>query len=483
MQTAQDLPHSFSRNIGKSRAVLLMMGNMIGVGIFIYPSLIASSLTHPIWFLTVWVLGGFIAITGALSSAELAVLFPEVGGDYVFLKNAYGKRCSFLYGFLTQFITFPGSIAIGLSLTVYYQGSSILGAWVRESALKIPVFGLDIHYFQLIALGILFLLTYLNQFGIGVSFILQKITTLTPLFALIAISSFIIFLVIKALTSNSFEEVSVFQKNLSLPLQTPDFLKLGSALVPVYWTFTGWNSPLTLGGEIRDPEKVIPKIMISGVFVVTTIYFLFALVFISVLPFEVIQDGKSDPYFLIGAHFLSVIAGGISQSLGLIPEMLSIIIALLVVGNVNSTMITGTRISVALSRDGLFWKQVGVLSSKRETPVFGFILQSSFAAAMILLVPKDSDLLNFSFISITILSVLTVLSIFVFRLREKEKKSLYRAFGYPLTPIIYAFFSIGIIVLVVLQYLDQKNYYVILGSAVSSLLGLLVFDIWKKFKR
>ncbi|MBE7413574.1 MAG: amino acid permease [Leptospiraceae bacterium] len=481
MQIQQNSPTPFTRNLGRNRAILIMIGNMIGVGIFIYPSLIASSLTHPIWFLTVWILGGFIAITGALSSAELAVLFPEVGGDYVFLKNAYGQRWSFLFGFLTQFITFPSSIAIGLSLTVYYQGLTIFGDWVRNTAFTIPGVQFNISYFQLIALGILIVLTYLNQFGLSVSIFLQKVTTLTPLFTLIAISSFILFLIFKALTVGS-SNVSMLQKNLNAPLRTPDILKLGSALVPVYWTFTGWNSPLTLGSEIRDPEKVIPKIMISGVFIVTIIYLLFAFVFISVLPFSTIQDGNNDPYFLIGKYFLSLVTD-ISHSLEIIPEILSIIILLLVIGNVNSSMITGTRIAVAMSRDGLFWEKIGIIHPKRNTPVYSFILQSFFASIMILFIPKDSDLLNFSFLSITFLSVLTVLSIFIFRLKGKEKQSLYKAFGYPITPIVYAFFSLGIIALVVIQYIHQSNYSVIFGSIICTFIGIIVFDIWKKFKK
>jgi basic amino acid/polyamine antiporter, APA family len=116
-----------------------MMGNMIGVGIFIYPVLISVHLPHPFWFVAIWMIGGLIALTGALSSAELGTFFPEAGGDYAYLRNAYGRRWAFLYGFLTFFITYPGSIAIGVGLTVHYQGESLFGPWVRDIFLKFPI--------------------------------------------------------------------------------------------------------------------------------------------------------------------------------------------------------------------------------------------------------------------------------------------------------------------------------------------------------
>ena len=132
-----------------------MMGNMIGIGIFVYPSLISSLLPHSIWFLLFWLFGGIIAISGALSSAELASVYPELGGDYAYLRNSYGRRWAFLYGFFTFFITFPGSIALGLSLSVHYQGAIILGDWVNTVCYSLPIFGFELHYYQVIVITLL----------------------------------------------------------------------------------------------------------------------------------------------------------------------------------------------------------------------------------------------------------------------------------------------------------------------------------------
>ena len=162
---------TFNRNIGLRKAILHMMGNMIGVGIFIYPVLISIHLPHPFWFVGIWILGGFIALTGALSSAELGTFFPEAGGDYAYLRNAYGKRWAFLYGFLTFFITYPGSIAIGVGLTVHYQGESLLGPWVRDVLFEISFLDLKFYNYQIVASLIIFFLTIINHYGILCSLI------------------------------------------------------------------------------------------------------------------------------------------------------------------------------------------------------------------------------------------------------------------------------------------------------------------------
>lgn len=462
-----------------------MMGNMVGAGIFIYPSLISSNLPHPIWFLAIWLIGGLIALTGALSSAELGAVFPEVGGDYAYLRNTYGIRWAFLYGFLTFFITFPGSIALGIGLTVHFQGATLFGAWIREVALQIPlgITTLNIEYSQFIAAAILLTMTCINHFGIHSSLRLQKIVTLLPLFFLVIIYSVAIGIIFWNWLFIIDSASEVLRNNFSMPFTHPTVSQLGMALVPVYWTFTGWNSPLTLGEEIENPHKIIPLAMICGPLLVTLLYLLFAFVFIAVIPYASLQSGNSDPFYLMGFFLLNQIPGPFSKLLQFTPWIISLLIFLLVLGNTNSTIISGSRVSVALSRDKLFWKRIGHLDKKSNTPRFSIWAQTLLSLIMLLTINKESNLLNFSFIAITFLSILTIFSLFIIRLKKRQKELLYRAFGYPLTPIFYIASSGIILIVLISKYIMEKKYSIPLSSLLFFLSGLILFEFWKKWRK
>ncbi|MCE9499017.1 MAG: APC family permease, partial [Leptospira sp.] len=251
----------------------------------------------------------------------------------------------------------------------------------------------------------------------------------------------------------------------------------------VYWTYMGWNSPLSLGAELKEPAKVIPRVMIFGPLFVMAIYFLFAFVFISVIPYHSIVEGKIDPYFLVGKHFLFMLSENPTGIERIIPTALSFLIALLVLGNVNSTIVTGSRVSVALARDGILPQKIGHLDRKRKTPVYSLAAQSLWVMVLIFFIKKDSDLLNFSFIAITFLSVMTVFSVFIFRLKKEQKLALYRTYLYPFTPLFYIICSACILISVIINYVFEKNLSVILYSIISILAGLLFFEIWKRVNR
>lgn len=455
---------------------------MVGAGIFIYPSLISTNLPHPSWFLLIWLIGGFVALTGALSSAELGSVYPEVGGDYAYLRNVYGIRWAFLYGFLAFFITFPGSIALGVSLSVHFQGATIFGPWIRETAFTLPLIG-KIHYSQLIAALILFGMTLINHLGIRSSIRLQKVFTLLPLTFLVIIYLIALSIIAYKYFFLPIDDSLILYNNLQIPYKGPNLLQLGTALVPVYWTFTGWNSPLALGEEIKNPGKVIPLTMILGPTLVMLLYLSFAFVFIAVIPYQVLQAGKEDPFYMMGVYLLNHVSPGQAQFLSYLPFIISLLIFLLVLGNTNSAIISGSRVSVAIARDRLFWKKIGELDKKRNTPVFSIWTQSLFALIMILTVDKESNLLNFSFIAITVLSILTIFSIFVIRLKKIQKEMLYKAFGYPFTPLFYIIVSGAILVLVVMKYIVEAKYSVVLSSLLSFVIGLSLFEFWKKFRK
>jgi APA family basic amino acid/polyamine antiporter len=458
-----------------------MMGNMIGVGIFIYPVLISVHLPHPFWFVAIWMIGGLIALTGALSSAELGTFFPEAGGDYAYLRNAYGRRWAFLYGFLTFFITYPGSIAIGVGLTVHYQGESLFGPWVRDIFFEISYMDFKVYNYQVLASFIIFFLTLINHYGINSSFFLQKVATLVPIAFLLLLSGLsVIFIQI-----DLFKDVGekILFSNLSIPYSNPSLLGLGAALVPVYWTFSGWNSPLALGEEIRDPHRIIPLTMVFGPIIVTAIYGIFSFVFISIVPYSVLQAGNVDPYLIMGKFLLNNFGIHNETLLNSLPKMISLIIFLIVIGNTNSAIVSGSRIYVAMARDKLFWERVGKLDPVKKSPTLSIWLQSLWAILLVLFISKESNLLNFSFIAITLLSVMVVFSVFIMRFKKQQLEHLYKAYGYPLTPILYIFSSLAILVLITIGYIRDEKYTILMSAAASTLVGLGLYEVWKKIQK
>ncbi len=454
---------------------------MIGVGIFIYPVLISVHLPHPFWFVAIWMIGGLIALTGALSSAELGTFFPEAGGDYAYLRNAYGRRWAFLYGFLTFFITYPGSIAIGVGLTVHYQGESLFGPWVRDIFFEVSYMDFRIYNYQVLASIIIFFLTLINHYGIHSSFFLQKVATLVPIVFLLLLSGLSVIFIQIDLLKDMGEKI--LYSNLSIPFSNPSLLGLGAALVPVYWTFSGWNSPLALGEEIRDPHRIIPLTMVIGPIIVTAIYCIFSFVFISIVPYSVLQAGNVDPYLIMGKFLLNNFGIHNETLLNSLPKMISLIIFLIVMGNTNSAIVSGSRIYVAMARDKLFWEKVGKLDPVKKSPTISIWLQSLWAILLVLFISKESNLLNFSFIAITLLSVMVVFSVFLLRFKKQQLEHLYKAYGYPLTPILYIFSSLAILSLITIGYIKDEKYTILMSAAASTLVGLILYEVWKKFQK
>ncbi len=431
-----------------------MFGNMIGVGIFLYPSLIANRLSHPIYFFLFWILGGIIAISGALSSAVLAMDKPEVGGDYAYLRNAYGNKISFVYGFIAMVITFPGSIAIGLSLTLHIQGATLFGSFVNEP--------LGFFYmYQFLGIGIILFLFIINYFGIHSSLFFQRFFTLIPLIFLILTFLWIIFYSIFVQSSAPFFLLS----NFSLPFGKLDFLNTGTALVAIYWTYTGWNAPLSLGNEIENAEKVLPRAMILGPIFVMLLYIFFCLIFVSFLPYTILQEESTDIF-----HSILQMSFGDTYT----SKILSLCIFLIIIGNINSAMITGSRILLAMSEDKLMFANLKKLN-RYSAPVNSLFALTLFSSLLILFLEKQSKILNLSFICLCLLSILTILSVY------KLKKKINLLFR--LMPIVYSVSTLFILGLILYEYFEKKEYGIPILSVSVFIIAFLIAKLQERNKK
>lgn len=443
--------------------ILLMIGNMIGVGIFLYSTIIASKSNSPKTFLLFWVFGAFTAIFGAISSSILAINKPETGGDYAYLRNAYGNRTAFTYGSLAMLITFPGSIAIGTSLTVKFQLYSFFGNILYEN------FYLGISYQDLISSLIILFLVFVNLFGIDKSILLQKFVTIFPI-------SFLIILFISLFINIFFSNQKIlFFDNLNLPESKFDFQSISIALVAVYWTYTGWNAPLTLGEEVSNAKKNLPLVMILGPIFVLCIYLFFSISFLSFIPFIELQYTENDIFLKL----IELSLKNFSNSSVLIAgKILSAVIFFIVIGNMNSTLITGSRILYAMSKDKLFFENFSGLN-KNSVPNRAILFLGLFAILQIFVFKNNFKILSMSFISMSILSILTILSVYKIEINFEIKKNFFYRYGFYLAPILYSVFTLLILYLVIQEMILQNDYF-ILGFSILIFLIIYLISILRE---
>jgi APA family basic amino acid/polyamine antiporter len=223
--------------------------------------------------------------------------------------------------------------------------------------------------------------------------------------------------------------------------------------------------------------------MVFGPIIVTAIYGIFSFVFISIVPYSVLQAGNVDPYLIMGKFLLNNFGIHNETLLNSLPKMISLIIFLIVMGNTNSAIVSGSRIYVAMARDKLFWERVGKLDPVKKSPTLSIWLQSLWAILLVLFISKESNLLNFSFIAITLLSVMVVFSVFIMRFKKQQLEHLYKAYGYPLTPILYIFSSLAILSLITIGYIRDEKYTILMSAAASTLVGLGLYEVWKKIQK
>ncbi len=213
------------RQLSTSDVIFLIMANVIGVGIFLTPPQVANAISSPIWFLLVWLLGGLIALSGAMTSAELGVLLPRADGDYIFLKESYGKSLGFMYGYLSFTISFTGSVATLATGVINYQGRTIFGQAIENTLFTIPFVDIPITYLQFLPIVIIFVFTSINHYGLKNSITVQKVITLGPILILLISGLVIIFNVF--FDHANYAKIVALNFSRTEPLQFPGFIFLG----------------------------------------------------------------------------------------------------------------------------------------------------------------------------------------------------------------------------------------------------------------
>ena len=390
------------RQLGLRTATALIVGEVIAVGIFLTPAGMAKSLGSPFWLLVVWLAMGGMALCGALCYGELAARFPEAGGGYVYLREAYGKPIAFLYGWMALLVMDPGLtavLAVGLASYVGY------------------IFKLSTTGLKAVAISAIVLVALVNVRGVKLGGGLIRWLTISKLglIAVVILGGF-------ALGSGNW---SNFQPLLAQRAGSQPLLgALAAGVVGAFFSFGGWWDLTKLAGEVRNPEKTLPRALVYGVTILTVVYILTSAAFMYLVPLEQVTTGET--FIAQAGQVLFGQAGA---------HILSGIVIVAVLGSLAAVVMSAPRVYFAMARDGLFISAAAQIHPRYGTPARAIIIQATLATLLVLVGTFDTILSYFVFVVVLFIG-LTVAALFVLR-RRVEQNIVYGTPGYPFTPIIF----------------------------------------------
>lgn len=418
------------RALGLRDAFCLVVGSVVGTGIFLKTATMTQLLNSPTLVLTAWFLAGLLSLMGALSYAEIGSMFPKAGGEYVYLKNGYGDLVAFLYGWMRFWIAAPGSIA------AYTVGSvTFLSA----------IYPLTTFERNLLAVGVILFFSLLNCLKVAVGGTVQSIITAIKILV-------IIFIGIGILTYTDVNHLSFFSIETSSSFS---FKTFSAALVAALWAYDGWNNLPMVAGEVENPQKNIPRSLILGMGVVLVLYvgINFAYFYALDMGEIVTSTSKLHPD---GLPVATNAAKTFLKESSVV--VLSCVFIMSALGALNGAIMTSARVPYAMAEDGLFLRFFAKVGKRSHVPYVSILVQALVSIILSLSGTFD-QLTDYVVFSSWIFYTLVVLSVFIFRRRKME--SSYRTFAYPLPPLFFITLAIFILS------------YTVINDPIQSLIGII----------
>jgi basic amino acid/polyamine antiporter, APA family len=447
------------RALGIWSAAAIVVGTVIGSGIFLVPNTMVKNVGTPAMVFVVWIAGGLLSLFGALSYAELSTAMPEAGGEYVYLREAYGPLWGFLYGWTQMWVAKSGSIAtLATGFFIYLANfRPELGAvWV---VVPLPLgesgHPLEIRYGQLLAMAVIAVLGLINYFGVRVGGDVQVTVTLLKV-ALIGGIIAIGLATAHGATANYHTSASA----------TGGVAGFFAALVAALWAYDGWNNVAMVGSEVTRPQRNLPLALIVGTLSVVAIYLLTNLAYFRVLPADAVASTDR-----VAAEMMRRVLGDRGAGAVSIAAMISIFAAL------NGAILSGARVPYAMARDGLFFRRVGYVHPEHRTPSVSILALTAWAAILVLSGRYD-QLYTYVIFASAILYGMATASVIVLRRKRPDLARPYRTIGYPVVPIV---FVLGIACLVVSTLLKSPRES--LSGLALIALGLPFYFYWKRSQR
>ena len=421
----------FKKELGLLDGTMLVVGSMIGSGIFIVSADIARQVGSTPWLILIWLLSGIITMIAAVSYGELSAMFPNAGGQYVYLKEAYNKLIAFLYGWSFFAVIQTGTIAaVGVAFSKF---TAYLIPAVSDENILYEIGSFKLNVAQIVSIVTVIFLTYLNTRGVKNSKMLQTILTIIKI---LSISGLILFGFTLAAKSSVWNAnwtdawtPHAFNKETGswMPIGTTALLSgISAAMVGTLFSSDSWTGVTFIAGEIKNPKRNVGLSMFLGTLIVTVIYVLTNLMYVAVIPLSEIADAKSDRVAVVASQY---IFGNIGTLIIAIMIMISTFACN------NGLIMAGARVYYTMANDGLFFKKAAQLN-KASVPAWALWAQCIWASVLCF-TGKYGDLLDYVIIIVLIFYILTICGIIRLRKRMPDAVRPYKAIGYPFLPLLY----------------------------------------------
>lgn len=430
-------PTSFKQSLGLFDSTMIVAGSMIGSGIFIVSADITRNVGSAGWLIAVWLITGFMTITAAVSYGELSGMFPRAGGQYVYLKEAYNPFTGFLYGWSFFAVIQTATIAaVGVAFSKF-AGYFVHQLELTDENILLQIGKLKIYNAQLVSILLIIFLTYINTKGIKGGKIIQTSFTIAKLLALFGLIIFGFIIGSKSGVWHANWSDAWSMKGISTSGAIMEYLPLAmvgavaASMSGSIFSSDAWNNVTFIAGEIKNPKRNIGLSLFFGTLIVTIIYVLTNLMYVSVLPLNEIAFAKQDRVAVAAANGIFGDAG---------TYVIAALIMVSTFGCNNGLILAGARVYYTMAKDGLFFKKAGALN-KFAVPEYALWLQC-IVASILCLSGKYGDLLDMIAFVVVLFYALTIIGIFRLRKKRPDIERPYKAFGYPVLPAIYILLAI-----------------------------------------
>ncbi|MCP4902556.1 MAG: amino acid permease [bacterium] len=445
------------RQLGLFDSTMITAGIVIGSGIFLTTGIMATHVPSAVLIIAAWVVGGLITLAGALTYAELGAAFPEAGGQYVYLREAYGPLAGFLFGWQHFFVYMSGGIA-GLGVVFADIAGSLIPALAADRVVassSVAGFDLRVQTGQLVAIGVILVLTALNYIGVRVGSSIQNVLTVIKIATLVAFG-------VLGLIYGRGLEIGLGSTGVEAGDHSV-VAGFGLALIAVFWAFDGWNNVTFVSGEIMNPGRTLPRALIMGTVLITILYVLANLFYVVALPMSdlvgELQVAEQAAQALFGTTAAKLVA---------------IAVTLSVLGALNGSILSGPRVAFAMARDGLFFKRLGRVHPRFETPGLA-ILAMGLWSAVLALSGTFETIITFTIFVSVVFWIAAAAAVFTLRRTRPDLPRPYRTWGYPIVPALFVLASVGILINTLLEQPREA-----LAGLGVTLVGLPCYLVWRK---
>jgi APA family basic amino acid/polyamine antiporter len=415
---------TLDRRLGPLDAAAIVVSNVIGGGILFTPPIIAAAVPHPWAFLATWLLGGVLAFAGAMAYAELAALRPHAGGEYVYLRAAYGRLAAFLTGWTSFVAGFTGAMAASAVVLVFY-----LDRFIPGTANSTPFFVVPIPYAPLtfsrqsiVAIAAITLMAFVHLRGIGPGRIVSNVL------ATLKVTALVVFI------AAGFAIGAGAGANLQQPAGSVTAAGWLLALIPLMFTYSGWNAAAYMAEEIRNPERNVPRALALGTAAVIAVYLGLNVLYLYVMPIGELAKVQGSVLDVVADKLLGASAGNIMGAVSIIS----------LAAGISAYTFAGPRVYYAMARDGLFFPAAARVHPRFRTPTAAIIAQAIWASLLVLSGGAEA-LTRYTGFAVVLFAGVAVASVFVLRLREPNAPRPFRALGYPIAPAIFTLASLAIV--------------------------------------